>query len=166
MPETRFSSYTSKIIFILLIAFSIQAEAQRVKADSLLSFARSFLGTKYKYAQSDPKSGFDCSGFVYYVFGHFDLKVPRASMDYQSIGREVPLDSCRAGDVIVFTGTKPGNRAPGHVGIVIAGSGGATSFIHSSSGAKHNGVIISDLSSSPNYKKRFISIVRIDGIVQ
>ena len=155
-----------KWIFVLLFLplISRAQPAGEVDADSLISFAKQYQGTRYCYANCTPKNGFDCSGFVYYVFGNFNIKVPRASLDYEKHGRVIPLDSARVGDIIVFTGTKPKNRRPGHVGIVISNSGGDLKFIHSSSGKKANGVIITDYSSSSYYKSRFIKTVRVKGL--
>jgi murein DD-endopeptidase / murein LD-carboxypeptidase len=147
---------------ILLLFLSLTGTAQeRISADSLLSFAKTQLGVKYKYGSINPKVGFDCSGFVYYVFGHFKIKVPRASMDYEKVGKIISPDSCRAGDIIVFTGTNIKNRKPGHVGIVISNSGNELNFIHSSSGHKRVGVIITNFKDSPYYQSRFIKIVRL-----
>ncbi len=150
--------------FLIIILFPFWGWSQEVTADSLISFAKQQQGTKYCYGSCSPKPGFDCSGFVYYVFGHFNIKVPRASLDYEKQGRIIQIDSARKGDIIVFTGTKPKNRKPGHVGIVISDPGGNLKFIHSSSGKKANGIIITDYSSSAYYKSRFIKIVRVKAI--
>jgi lipoprotein Spr len=139
---------------------SITAVSEPVKADSLIAFARTQLGTNYCYATSNPDKGFDCSGFVYFVFSHYHIKVPRSSKEYTRFGKTIILDSAKAGDVIVFTGTNAKKRGPGHVGIVISCVNGTPTFIHSSSGKK-KGVIISDFNESPYYKNRFIKIVRV-----
>jgi cell wall-associated NlpC family hydrolase len=131
-----------------------------IQADSLVKFAKVFLGTKYCYSNCTPNKGFDCSGFVYFVFNNFNQKVPRSSIEYKGIKPAIPLDSAKAGDIIVFTGTNSRNRNPGHVGIVISNDYGVPTFIHSSSGKKR-GVIISDFNESPYYKKRFIKVVRL-----
>lgn len=136
-----------------------------ISADSLVAFAKQQIGTKYCYANCNPKKGFDCSGFVYYVFGHFNLKVPRASMDYEKAGKIIHPDSCRIGDVIVFTGTNAKNRKPGHVGIILSNPGEEIKFIHSSSSKKGSGVKISTYKESPYYKVRFIKIVRIASVI-
>ncbi len=153
-----------KLLFIILFPFFCGAQSNKVLADSLISFAKQHQGTKYCYGSCTPKSGFDCSGFVFYVFDHFNIKVPRASLDYEKQGRKVKLDSARKGDIIVFTGTKPKNRKPGHVGIVISESGEELKFIHSSSGKKANGIVITNYATSPYYQSRFIKVVRIEGI--
>jgi cell wall-associated NlpC family hydrolase len=153
-----------KFLFILFIPFFGWAQSPGVPADSIISFAKQNQGIKYCYGNCTPKNGFDCSGFVYYVFGHFNIKVPRSSLDYETFGRVVKIDSARKGDVIVFTGTKPKNRRPGHVGIVISEPGEELKFIHSSSGKKTYGIVITDYSNSPYYKSRFIKVVRIEGV--
>jgi lipoprotein Spr len=135
--------------------------ASFAKADSLICFAEQLLGKPYRYACADPSTGFDCSGFVSYVFGHGGIRVPRSSRDYEKLGREVSMDSCRAGDIIVFTGTNASIRHAGHVGIVISAQGQPLTFIQSSSSKKQNGVIISAYNDSPYYSRRFIKIVRV-----
>lgn len=137
-------------------------EKNTVHADTLLEFAKKHIGTKYRYAECSPKTGFDCSGFVYYVFGHFNIKVPRASMDYENAGKKIHIDSCRKGDVIVFTGTNIKNRAPGHVGIIVSNGTDGVVFIHSSSGHNYVGVILTNFTKSEYYQKRFIKVVRLD----
>jgi murein DD-endopeptidase / murein LD-carboxypeptidase len=149
---------------ILLFPLLLSAQEKTVRADTLLAFAKSCIGTRYCYAQCTPQKGFDCSGFVYYVFAHFGIKVPRASMDYENAGRKVPLDSCRKGDVIVFTGTNTKNRAPGHVGIIVSNDAEGIVFIHSSSGHKRVGVILTNFTRSAYYQKRFIRIVRLSAV--
>jgi cell wall-associated NlpC family hydrolase len=153
-----------KFLFIFLFPLFGWAQMAEVSADSLISYAKQYRGIKYCYGSCTPKNGFDCSGFVYYVFGHFNIKVPRASLDYEKQGKIIKIDSAKKGDVIVFTGTKPKNRKPGHVGIVISDPGSDLKFIHSSSGKKANGIIITDYSSSPYYQSRFIKVVRIAGV--
>ena len=155
-------------IFVVLIflssSFLSLSQKDSLRADSLISFSKKFIGTKYRYAQCSPKNGFDCSGFVFYVFGNFKIKVPRASMDYEKTGKLIPMDSCRAGDVIVFTGTNLKNRAPGHVGIIVSNTAEGVIFIHSSSGHKRIGVILTNFTKSPYYQKRFIKVARLKAV--
>ena len=153
-----------KLLLILFFPLLCGAQTDEVLADNLIAYAKQFQDTKYCYGSCTPKTGFDCSGFVYYVFGHFNMKVPRASLDYEKQGRKIKLDSARKGDVIVFTGTKPNNRRPGHVGIIVSELGEELKFIHSSSGKKANGIIITNYATSPYYQSRFIKIVRVAGV--
>lgn len=155
------------IIFFFLIAFWIKAQdnlQKIVPADSIIEFGKKLMGTRYNYGSSNPKTGFDCSGFVHYVFNHFKIEVPRASMDYQKMGREIPLDSAIKGDIMVFTGTKPANRAPGHVGIVVSMPGEDLKFIHSSSSKKESGVKITNYTKTSGYQIRFIKVVRLSRV--
>ena len=158
------------VFLINLFAFNTNLKAQipakdsltiNPVCDSIVNYAKTFLGTKYKYGACSPEKGFDCSGFVYYVFKHFNMDVPRASMDYEKMGKIIPIDSANVGDIVVFTGTNPKNRYPGHVGIVLSKPGENFTFIHSSSSEKKSGVKISSYADSPGYKVRFIKIVRL-----
>lgn len=133
-----------------------------VLADSIITFAKSFLGYTYKYGSRTPP-GFDCSGFMHYVFTNNGVKVPRTSASYHDEGVEIPLDSARKGDIILFRGTDPKVWRIGHVGLVISEAGEPLHFIHSSSSKKHYGVTITDYHNS-GYPKRFIRVIRILGL--
>ncbi|HET6993093.1 MAG TPA: NlpC/P60 family protein, partial [Bacteroidia bacterium] len=56
--------------------------------DSVVNYAKTFLGTKYKYASCSPKSGFDCSGFTWFVFNHYGISIPRSAKEYKTLGKE------------------------------------------------------------------------------
>ena len=60
--------------------------------DSVVAFGKSLVGTPYLYASSDPAKGFDCSGFITYVFNQFGIAVPRSSVDFTDVGLEVPRE--------------------------------------------------------------------------
>lgn len=124
----------------------------------LVGFAQTAIGIPYKYASSDPQVGFDCSGFITYVFNHFGIAVPRTSVDFTNVKHEVPLESARPGDLILFTGTDSLIRVVGHMGIITTGYADSLQFIHSTSGHAM-GVTVSSL--TPGYKKRFVKVVRV-----
>lgn len=135
-----------------------EQNSNKTNVDGLLWYAKKQLGTPYKYGASDPKNGgFDCSGFMYYVYTHFNIKVPRTSYDYMSYGKEVSKQQAQKGDVILFTGSDANTKKAGHVGIITENKGGDISFIHASTS---KGVIINKLSDS-YYIKRFLKIVHI-----
>lgn len=129
-----------------------------VDRSELLAFAESLLGSPYKYASSNPKKGFDCSGFVSYVFKNFNIAVPRSSGEFKSIGTDLNPEEFKPGDVLVFYSFRNKTRI-GHVGIVYEAKGMQSTFIHSSSGKK-KGVIISELGSDM-YTKRFYRCVDV-----
>lgn len=126
--------------------------------DSLIEFAESLTGTPYKYASIDPNEGFDCSGFITYVFNHFNIAVPRSSKDFEFVGTEVPLIDSRRGDLILFTGTDSTERIIGHMGIVVRNDSSHIKFIHSSSG-KAMGVVTTDLNKY--YEGRYVKTIRV-----
>ena len=133
-------------------------ETKGITADSIITFAKTLLRTPYKYASSDPAVGFDCSGFITYVFNHFNIQVPRSSRDFEHSGTTIPLPQVKKGDLILFTGTDSTETFIGHIGIVISNVNDSIEFIHSSSG-KANGVVITGLNKY--YMSRYIKTVRL-----
>lgn len=129
-----------------------------VCADDLLLFAQSLIGTRYRSASSSPEHGFDCSGFVSYVFKNFNFAVPRSSCEFISVGEKVQLEDAKPGDIILFTGTSKRSRRIGHVAIVMTNDNNDVTFIHSTSGKEH-GVTITAMDK--RYKHRFVQIIRL-----
>ncbi|MEO7983023.1 MAG: C40 family peptidase, partial [Bacteroidota bacterium] len=129
-----------------------------VSPDSLVAFARTLIGVPYLYASTDPAKGFDCSGFITYVFNHFNIVVPRSSVDFTNYGTEITTEEARPGDLILFTGTDSTVRVVGHMGIIENVQEGQLHFIHSSSG-KALGVVIT--SFERYYQSRFVKIIRV-----
>ena len=126
--------------------------------DSLVAFGKSLVGTPYLYASSDPANGFDCSGFITYVFNHFGIAVPRSSVDFTNVGIEIPKEFAGTGDLILFTGTDSTIRIVGHMGIVESNERGNLLFLHSTSGRVY-GVVISPLNGY--YETRFVKVIRV-----
>ena len=126
--------------------------------DSVVAFGKSLVGTPYLYASSNPLNGFDCSGFITYVFNHFGIAVPRSSVDFTNVGIEIPKEFASPGDLILFTGTDSTIRTVGHMGIVESNETGNLLFLHSTSG-KTYGVTISPLKGY--YEGRFEKVIRV-----
>ncbi|WP_332913161.1 C40 family peptidase [Algoriphagus boritolerans] len=124
--------------------------------DSLDLFGKDLLGIPYSYAGTS-REGFDCSGFIYYVFKNFDIDVPRSSSQYADFGKEVAIDQIQKGDILIFL--SPTRDEIGHLGIVTNPNGMETEFIHASSG-KEMKVIISSL-KQPNYNRRFVKAISV-----
>ncbi|MEO8568103.1 MAG: C40 family peptidase [Ginsengibacter sp.] len=127
-------------------------------AEKVVDFAKTLVGTRYKYGSAIKENGFDCSGFVTYVFNHFNISVPRVSKDFTNAGTPVPLDKTKKGDLILFTGTDTTGWVVGHMGFITENDNGRIKFIHSSSG-KSIGVIISEMSKY--YATRFVKAIRV-----
>ena len=126
--------------------------------DELVTYAKTLTGIPYKYGSTNPAEGFDCSGFITYVFNHFEIAVPRRSMDFTYVHHEIPLNEAKTGDLVLFTGTDSTVREVGHMGIILATPGHELAFIHSTSG-KAKGVTETPLNSY--YMGRYVKTVRI-----
>ncbi|MBC6990082.1 C40 family peptidase [Hymenobacter sp. BT491] len=131
-----------------------------VRADSVVQYALQHIGTNYCYAGSTPETGFDCSGFVNYVFAHFGVPVPHSTALLINTGRPVPREEARKGDIVVFTGTATTSTTAGHAGIVISEPGQPLRFVHSSSARKESGVKISTVENT-DYERRFMGVRRV-----
>lgn len=134
----------------------IEKEVSISKQDSIVNFALKYLGTPYVYG-SCSKDGFDCSGFVYFVFKNFNIEVPRSSSEYKTFGKTIAIDKIEKGDILVFL--SPTRNEIGHLGIVTNPKGMETEFIHSSSG-KEKMVILSSLKEA-GYNRRFVKAIRV-----
>ena len=135
----------------------INTNAEFTRTD-IITYAKKYLGTTYHYASFDPKQGFDCSGFVYYVFKNFNINLPRSSSQYKSFGTALNPKDFKVGDILVFYGFRD-KTLIGHVGIICEADGMKSKFIHSSSG-KIYGVTISDLGSE-SYTRRFYKCIDV-----
>ena len=124
------------------------SEGERIVAE-----AKKYLGVGYVYGGSSP-SGFDCSGFVYYVFRQCGYSVTRTAVTQNGDGYQVSRSELQPGDIIIFYNSS--SSAIGHSGIYI----GNGQFIHASSGGGK--VMISDLSSS-YYNSHYYSARRVVG---
>lgn len=152
-----------KHLFIILfftgfISFGSQNQNE-LKRDSIVTYAQSFIKVPYVWGGTSP-SGFDCTGFLYYVYKKFGIKVSRASSGYENYGKKIELKSAKPADIILFTGTDASKRKVGHVGMVLKNENGMIDFIHSSSSKKHFGVTITRYNNS-GYIKRFLRAITI-----
>lgn len=128
-----------------------------VSPRALVDFAQTLIGVPYRYGSTDPAVGFDCSGFITHVFNHFDIKVPRSSVDFTHVGQEVLAAEALAGDLILFKGTDSASTIVGHMGIVTENVD-SLRFIHSTSGRQY-GVTVTTLNK--HYLRRFVKVIRI-----
>lgn len=125
--------------------------------DSVAIYAQQYLGTPYVWGGVS-ESGFDCSGFVLYVFKKFGIELPHSSRILANLGEKRDKNEAKTGDLILFKGRN--SSSVGHVGIVYNNvENGELIFIHSSS-PRSGGVIFSSLNES-YYKGKFVKIVDI-----
>ena len=132
--------------------------SQKIEPDFLVAFAKTLIGIPYLYASTNPVKGFDCSGFITYVFNHFNITVPRSSVDFTNYGRTIDSNEAKPGDLILFTGTDSSIKVVGHMGIIESKKEGLLYFIHASSG-KAKGVVITPLENY--YRSRFVKVIRV-----
>jgi cell wall-associated NlpC family hydrolase len=93
----------------------------------VVNYARKFVGVPYTWGGSSPRYGFDCSGFVSYVYRHFGISLPHSSYGDMSRGRAVLRKYLKPGDLVFFNGGS-------HVGIYIGG--------HRVIDAPHSGAVV------------------------
>ena len=117
---------------------------------ALSSTALSLRGAPYRNGGGDPK-GFDCSGFVRYVYEQHGVAMPRAVKEQFRVGRTVARDRLEAGDLVFFSTVAPGAS---HVGIVIGGD----QFIHAPS---ERGVVRVENLSTQYWASRYVGAKRI-----
>lgn len=87
----------------------------------IVKTAEQYLGTPYLWGGTTP-AGFDCSGFVQYVFARRGVQLPRTSEEQAVVGQPVTtLADARPGDLLFFAGSDGTASAPGHVAIYVGG---------------------------------------------
>lgn len=158
VAATEIPAAANKINKVNNIVPPVIINTKNVAADSVVDFAKTLIGVRYKYGSAIKEQGFDCSGFITYVFNHFKIQVPRISKDFTNAGTAVSLDGSKPGDLILFTGTDTTGWVVGHMGIITQNENGKIQFIHSSSG-KSIGVIISGMSKY--FETRFVKVIRV-----
>ncbi|MCO5259260.1 MAG: C40 family peptidase [Crocinitomicaceae bacterium] len=127
------------------------------RIDKILAFAKSLVGTPYKYSGMTP-SGFDCSGFVNYVVNHFGFSIPRPSYLIAEQGETIKLSDVKPGDLLFFKGSNLNSPKVGHVAMVVSRNEDEINIIHSSNG---KGVAIENIIKSRYYIPRFIKAKRM-----
>lgn len=160
---------SSYILFLAILSLSftsiekkqtnnfVSVSQSKIDRDSIIEYAKKYLGTPYLYAGNTPK-GFDCSGFVSFVFKNFDLTLPRSSSGYKNLGKALKPEDFKVGDILVFYGYKD-RTIVGHLGIICEANGMQSKFIHASSG-KAQEVTITALDTE-HYTKRFYKCIDV-----
>ncbi|WP_028543384.1 C40 family peptidase [Paenibacillus taiwanensis] len=137
---------TAVVGLSLLFSIGTGSAFAATKMDNTI---QDLMGIDYKYGGTTTK-GFDCSGFVKYVFDKFNVELPRSSSSQYEVGDKVKKDELRPGDLVFFNTSGSGIS---HVGIYV----GNGQFAHASTS---KGTRIDDLSMD-YYEKRYVGAKRI-----
>ncbi|WP_320171235.1 C40 family peptidase [Maridesulfovibrio sp.] len=122
------------------------------KGSRVVSTARSLLGIPYRWGGRSPETGFDCSGFIWYVYNRNGINLPRSTSGLLTVGRPVGKSSIRAGDILLYKVSKKGKSL--HAAIA-TGSG---TFVHSPSSGK---TVCEVSMSGPYWRGRLIEARRV-----
>jgi len=115
----------------------------------IVEFAYKHVGVKYRSGGTDP-SGFDCSGFVSFVYGEFKIDIPRISRDQQKKATPLKIGEVEPADLVFFANGANVN----HVGIVVENKNGIVSMIHASSS---QGIVVTEINTSNYWNNRIHS---------
>lgn len=129
-----------------------EASSSNDALNNLAFYALSLSGTPYKYGGISPDTGFDCSGFVGYVFRHtLGISLPRSTHEINQLGQAIKTNELRPGDLVFYKTLK---RTFSHVGIYL----GDDRFVHSPSSG--GGIRVENMQED-YWRKRFNGARRI-----
>lgn len=130
------------------------------EAQELLQIANRHIGVRYVLGGTSPERGFDCSGFVQYVYRKIGYSLPRTTRQQATVGKKVRRNNLQPGDLVFFTGSDKNSGTVGHVGIVTEiNRNGQFYFIHVTTRA---GVRIDSIEQT-HWAVRYLSARRIIG---
>jgi cell wall-associated NlpC family hydrolase len=118
----------------------------------VVDYALQFQGAPYSYGNASPEKGFDCSGFVKYVYDQNGVYLPRTVREMSNVLTPVPNENIHSGDLVFFNTT--GGDFASHVGIYT----NSNNFIHAPS-SKTGKVVVSSLKTG-YWRERFIDARR------
>lgn len=145
------------MIAVLLITASpfmtTKADASGATPDDIATYALKFKGTPYKFGGTTP-SGFDCSGYIRYVFNHFGISLPRTSAEQYNVGTSVSKSNLQKGDLVFFANTY--KKGISHTGIYL-GDGNVVS-------AESGGVKVSNINTNPYWGPKYAGAKRLSSV--
>ena len=124
-----------------------------VVRNTLVSKAEAYLGVRYKYGGNTPTEGFDCSGFVKYLYNGEGLSIQRVSRDQAKEGRPIDPATAKAGDLVFFR--RGANQPVFHVSMIVAAAPGELWVIHPTSS---RGVIRENILASSYWRPKIYTV--------
>jgi len=131
---------------------NVEETVTKTAGQKVVDFAKQYIGLPYVYGGTTPSTGFDCSGFVYYVYNSCGHSISRSCSVQAKSGIAVTKANLQVGDLVFFNNTSDGTI--GHVGIYI----GNGEFVHAATSKK--GVRI-DTINSGYYNTYYYSARRV-----
>lgn len=116
----------------------------------VVSDAQAFTGAAYRPGGADP-AGFDCSGFVQFLYGRQGLSLPRTAAAQFTVGDRVPPPRIAPGDLVFF---RTSGRRVSHVGVAL----GDGTFLHAPNVGSRVRV---DRLEAPYWSRRFVGARRV-----
>jgi cell wall-associated NlpC family hydrolase len=161
MRYNRFVTPVSVIAFLALIVlpsgcYTAKKSTKPPSLDELrfrrevVQYALTLKGNSYKYAGTNPSTGFDCSGFTSYVLKQFNVPVSRASAAQSKEGKSISLKAVQPGDLIIF-GKNRNNIQ--HVAMVVEHNRNGIIVVHSTTS---RGVVQENISTSSYWEPRIL----------
>jgi cell wall-associated NlpC family hydrolase len=136
---------------------NISTQSDPKLINSVIEYSKTFIGVPYKYGGTTP-SGFDCSGFIMYVFKEFGVNLPRNAVEMAKYANEINVKDVKPGDLIFFKGSNAKSNEIGHVALVTEKTSTGFKIIHATSS---KGIIINDFDQYEYWKTRFLFASRI-----
>ncbi len=124
------------------------AESNFLRQD-VISFAKEWVGSRYRSGSRRPELGFDCSGFTSFVMKRFNIKVSQCSNSQIHEGDAIKLDEARAGDLLFFG--RKGHVS--HVAMVVSNDENGIIVVHSTSS---RGVVVENVNESKYWTNKLI----------
>lgn len=124
---------------------------QQSASPPVVSYALSLQGAPYHYGSDNPEDGFDCSGFVYHVYQHQGIHLPRTTADMANQLTPVEKDALHSGDLVFFD---TNGKTFSHVGLYVNND----NFIHAPS-ARTGKVLVSSLKNN-YWQQHFVGVRR------
>jgi cell wall-associated NlpC family hydrolase len=121
---------------VLLSTAACASAAPAAAGEQVAALARQYVGSRYLWGGTSPV-GFDCTGFVMFIYGQFGIELPRSEAGQLASGQAVGADDLQPGDVLVFANTYRAGLS--HVGIYL----GDGQFVHAVD--ERLGVMVSNL---------------------
>jgi len=134
-------------------AKGIKYQISAIDRKKLLEDARYYKGGKYVWGGTSPK-GFDCSGYVQYLYKKQKIILPRTAYSQSKVGQTVPLNKLKKGDLLFFLTDRSRGIPITHVGIYL----GDGKFIHAAD--RRRGIVISPITHG-SYRNAFVTAKRV-----